>query len=196
MNTRRFGFVLWLLAVMLPDGPGAIAGDDSVADQVVDMSAWSTTRIAAYRNNAMPDQKPQAVLKIPSIDLVVPVFEGTSDAILDHGAGRIAGTSHFGTAGNTGIAAHRDGFFRALRHVKVGAVLQVELPESTLTYRIVSTRVVDPSETSVLGPGDEPTITLVTCYPFYFVGSAPQRFIVRATRVSTDDEVRLARARR
>lgn len=196
MNTRRFAFAIGLLAVMLVTGPGATAGVDSVADQFVDMSTWSPTRVAAYRNGAKPDQKPQAVLKIPSINLVVPVYEGTSESILDHGAGRIAGTSHFGTAGNTGIAAHRDGFFRALRLVKVGAVLQLELPEATLAYRIVSTRVVDPSETSVLGPSDEPTVTLVTCYPFYFVGSAPQRFIVRATRVSTDEEVRLARARR
>jgi sortase A len=196
MNTRRCGFVIWLLAAPLLDGPSAIAGEDSVADQVVDMSTWSPTRIAAYRNHAMPEQTPLAVLKIPSIDLVVPVFEGTSESILDHGAGRIEGTSHFGTLGNTGIAAHRDGFFRALRHVKVGAVLQVELPQTTLTYRVVSTRVIDPSQTSVLGPGDEPSITLVTCYPFYFVGSAPQRFIVRATRVATDEESRLARARR
>lgn len=196
MSTRRCRFAVWLLAVVLLDGPGAIAHADSVAGHVIDMSAWSATRIAAYRNNAMPDMKPEAVLRIPSIDLIVPVFAGTSESILDHGAGRIEGTSHFGAWGNTGIAAHRDGFFRALRNVKVGEVLQVELPETTLTYKIVSTRVVDPSETSVLGPMDEPTITLVTCYPFYFVGSAPQRFIVQATRVSTAEEIRLARARR
>jgi sortase A len=177
-------------------GPDAIADADSVAGHVIDMSYWSATRIAAYRKNVRPGQKPEATLKIPSIALVVPVFAGTSEAILDRGAGRIEGTSQFGASGNTGIAAHRDGFFRALRLVKVGDLLQIELPEITLTYKIVSTRVVDPSETSVLGPMDEPTITLVTCYPFYFVGSAPQRFIVHATRVSSSEEIRLARARR
>ncbi len=168
--------------------------ESALADQVVDMSSWSASRIAAYRHSAMPAEKPEAMLRIPSVNLVVPVFAGTSEAVLDHGAGRIEGTSRFGTGGNTGIAAHRDGFFRALRKVKVGDVLQVELPATTLTYRIVRTRVVEPSETSVLGPTHEPTITLVTCYPFYFVGSAPRRFIVRATRESMDEESRLARA--
>jgi sortase A len=196
MSTPRSGLDAWLLALLLLAGPGAIAHADSVAGHVIDMSSWSANRIAAYRKQAVSDRKPEAVLRIPSIDLVVPVFAGTSEAVLDHGAGRIEGTSQFGAWGNTGIAAHRDGFFRALRHVKVGDVLQVELPETTLTYEIVSTRVVDPAETSVLGPMDQPTITLVTCYPFYFVGSAPQRFIVHATRVASAEEVRLARAPR
>jgi sortase A len=161
----------------------------------IDMSSWSASRIAAYQKRPALDQKPEAVLRIPSIDLVVPVFAGTSATILDQGAGRIEGTSPFGESGNTGIAAHRDGFFRALRFVKVGDALQVQLSDTTLTYRVVTTRVIDPSETSVLRPTGDPTITLVTCYPFYFVGSAPQRFIVRATRVPKAEKMRLSRAR-
>ena len=196
MSARRSGLAASLLALALLGGQHAMSYADSVAGHVIDMSSWSANRIAAYRKQPMPQQKPEALLRIPSIDLVVPVFAGTSDSILDHGAGRIEGTSQFGANGNTGIAAHRDGFFRALRHVKVGDVLHVELPETTLIYKIVNTRVVDPSETSVLGPRAEPTITLVTCYPFYFVGSAPQRFIVHATRISNHGKIRLTRARR
>lgn len=196
MSARRSGLAGWLLALALSGGQNATTHADSVAGHVIDMSAWSASRIAAYRKQPAPEQKPEALLRIPSVDLVVPVFAGTSESILDHGAGRIEGTSQFGANGNTGIAAHRDGFFRALRHVKVGDVLQVELPETTLTYTIASTRVVEPSENSVLGPTPEPTITLVTCYPFYFVGSAPQRFIVHATRVWKPEKIRLTRARR
>ena len=196
MNARRSGLLPCLLVLALFGGQNAMTYADSVAGHVIDMSSWSANRIAAYRKQPKPEQKPEALLRIPSIDLVVPVFAGAGDSVLDHGAGRIEGTSLFGANGNTGIAAHRDGFFRALRHVKVGDVLHVELPETTLIYKIVNTRVVDPSETSVLGPTAEPTITLVTCYPFYFVGSAPQRFIVHATRASTSEKIRLTRAPR
>ncbi|GFE82719.1 hypothetical protein GCM10011487_47190 [Steroidobacter agaridevorans] len=185
----------WLLSVAALSGDGAMGHADTIADHVVDMSSWSATRIAAYRKRVPLQQKPEAMLRIPSVGLVVPVFAGTSPEILDQAAGRIERTSPFGASGNTGIAAHRDGFFRVLRDVKVGDVLQVDLPEATVSYRIVSTRVVDPSETSVLRATAEPTITLVTCYPFYFAGSAPQRFIVRAMRAPNAEEIRLSRAR-
>jgi sortase A len=183
-----------LLGVVAWCGHGA-TGADALADHVVDMSSWSANRIAAFRKRAQLQQKPEAILRIPGIGLVVPVFAGTSTAILDQGAGHIEGTSPFGASGNTGIAAHRDGFFRGLHGVKVGDVVQVDLPDATLTYQVMSTRVVDPSETSVLRPTTEPIITLVTCYPFYFVGSAPQRFIVRAMRLPKAEEIRLSRAR-
>lgn len=195
MRPVRLATVAWLLSVVALSGDGAIGHADAIADHVVDMSAWSATRIAAYRKRVPLKRKPEAVLRIPSIGLVVPVFAGTSPEILDQGAGRIERTSPFGASGNTGIAAHRDGFFRGLRDVKVGDVLQVDLPEATVSYQIVSTRVVDPSETRVLRATTEPTITLVTCYPFYFAGSAPQRFIVRATRAPDAEEIRLSRAR-
>lgn len=189
--------LMCLLSVAALSSDGETVGHaDAIADQVVDMSSWSTTRIAAYRKRVQLTQKPEAVLRIPSIALVVPVFAGTSPTILDQAAGRVERTSPFGASGNTVIAAHRDGFFRALRNVKVGDVLQLDLPEATVTYHIVSTRIVDPSETSVLRATAEPTLTLVTCYPFYFAGSAPQRFIVRAVRAPNAEEIRLSRARR
>jgi sortase A len=185
----------WLLGALISSGHGAISHADTAVDHFVDMSSWSASRIAAYRNRVQLDQKPEAILRIPSIGLVVPVFAGTGTAILDQAAGRIEGTSPFGASGNIGIAAHRDGFFRSLSRVEVGDVLQVDLPDATLTYNIVNLRVIDPSETSVLRPTAEPTITLVTCYPFYFAGPAPQRFVVRATRKLEAEEIRLSEAR-
>lgn len=156
---------------------GAIA-----ATERVDMSTWSRTRIAQYRAAVHAGGVPEAVLRIPSLNLVVPVFEGTSEENLNRGAGRIEGTAHIGESGNIGIAAHRDGFFRALKDVRAGQSLTLERLDGTDTYRIVATAIVEPSDVSVLAATDRQAITLVTCYPFYFVGSAPQRFIVRAEK--------------
>ena len=146
----------------------------------VDMSTWSPARIEQYRESLRDAAVPEALLRIPSVKLVVPVFEGTSDRNLNRGAGRIEGTARLGEAGNVGIAAHRDGFFRVLRDVRVGDELLLERFTGTQRYRIVSTTIVDPSDVSVLAPTTTPAVTLVTCYPFYYVGSAPRRFIVRA----------------
>ncbi|HEU4485799.1 MAG TPA: class D sortase [Povalibacter sp.] len=147
-----------------------------------DMSTWSAERIERYRQAANDAGTPLALLQIPALKLVVPVFEGTSEQNLNRGAGRIEGTALPGEPGNVGIAAHRDGFFRALKDVKVGDVLLLERLGTIDTYEIVSTTIVDPSDVSVLAPTATSSVTLVTCYPFYFVGSAPKRFIVRANR--------------
>jgi sortase A len=154
----------------------------------VDMTTWSRARVDRYRESLRESLAPQAVLRIPSVKLVVPVFEGTRELNLNRGAGRIEGTAHIGEAGNVGIAAHRDGFFRALKDVRVGDTLLLERVTATRTYRVVSTTIVDPSEVSVLAPTTTESVTLVTCYPFYYVGSAPRRFIVRAQRVTPDNK--------
>jgi sortase A len=156
------------------------------AVQRVDMSTWSRERIAQYRAALHTGGTPEAVLRIPSLKLIVPVFDGTSEENLNRGAARIEGTAHIGETGNIGIAAHRDGFFRALKDIRVGSVLQLDRSRGTDTYRIVATKIVDPSDVGVLAATSSSTITLVTCYPFYFVGSAPQRFIVRAEKTPAD----------
>jgi sortase A len=150
------------------------------------MSTWSRERIAQYRAALHSAATPEAILRIPSLNLVVPVFEGTSEENLNRGAARIEGTAHIGELGNIGIAAHRDGFFRVLKEVRVGNMLQLDRRDGTDTYRIVATKIVEPSDVSVLAASSKNAITLVTCYPFYFVGSAPQRFIVRAEKTPAD----------
>ena len=104
------------------------------ATEHVDMSTWSRERIAHYRATLHADGIPEAVLRIPSLNLAVPVFEGTSEENLNRGAGRIEGTAHIGEPGNVGIAAHRDGFFRVLKDVRVGNVLLLERLDGTETY--------------------------------------------------------------
>jgi sortase A len=121
-----------------------------------------------------------AVLRIPAAGLVVPVGRGTSEPVLLRGAGLIEGSAQPGSAGNVALAAHRDTHFRALKDVTVGDLIELESLDVTQSYRISDLSVVDPSAVHVLAEVGEPVLTLVTCYPFYFVGHAPQRFIVRA----------------
>ena len=156
--------------------PTGTSGDD------IDFSLWSEERIGAFKASlSLKKEQPLAVLAIERLSIRVPVFEGTDDLTLNRGAGWIVGTAQPGTEGNTGIAAHRDGFFRALKDVRTGDAIELRTSDATLTYRVSETRIVDPEDVGVLEPRAEPSVTLVTCYPFYFAGSAPQRFIVHAT---------------
>ncbi|HTH03081.1 MAG TPA: class D sortase [Vicinamibacterales bacterium] len=146
-----------------------------------DQTLWSPERIAAWRNVVnTPGAAPLAVLRIPRLRIEAPVLEGTDEIVLNRGLGHIDETAAPGADGNSGIAGHRDGFFRGLKDIVVGDVIELETLHGTDAYRVERTWIVNPEDVSVLDPTPTRSITLVTCYPFYFVGSAPQRFIVRA----------------
>ena len=123
-------------------------------------------------------------IEITRVGLSAVVVEGTDNATLRRAAGHIQGTAVPGQPGNIGIAAHRDTFFRPLRNVRLNDIVTLTTVRAEYVYRVVSTRVVGPHEVSVLNPSKQEILTLVSCYPFYFVGPAPHRFIVRAERVS------------
>jgi sortase A len=149
-----------------------------------DLSLWSEKRIAKYREAlTMTFAPPIAVLRVPRLHLEVPVFDGTDELILNRGAGRIAGTAKPGEGGNVGIAAHRDGFFRGLKNVQLGDRIELETINRKLTYDVREIVIVNPYNVEVLRPRPF-SLTLVTCYPFYFFGDAPQRYIVHATASS------------
>ena len=95
--------------------------------------------------------------------------------------GRIIGTARLGEAGNTGIAGHRDGFFRGLKDIAPGDTVELKLPSQVYQYVVENIQITSPDDVNVLRPKAEASLTLVTCYPFYFVGSAPQRYIVSAS---------------
>ncbi len=145
-----------------------------------DQSLWSQQRVVAYKEAQRAGDAPEAVLRIPSLPLEVPVYSDTSEMNLDRGAGRIPGTAGLEQSGNLGLAAHRDGFFRKLKDAEIGMEMLLEHGGRTQRYHIVEISIVTPEDGSVLAPTSRPSITLVTCYPFYFVGSAPKRYIVRA----------------
>lgn len=149
--------------------------------QAPDQTDWSAIRRNEYLASlSAPIPPPLAVLRIPSVGIEVPVYRGTSDAVLNRGAGWIEGTAKIDALGNIGIAAHRDSYFRALKDIKAGAALELQTPTEVRKYRVASTQIVTPDTTSVLEETEHDAVTLVTCYPFYFVGHAPKRFIVRA----------------
>jgi sortase A len=150
-----------------------------------DQALWGKSRIAAYTASLNAVLGPATgVLTIPRIDLTVPIFEGTSELVLNRGVGRIEGTAALGKRGNIGIAGHRDGFFRGLKDVGVGDTLELQWLDGTSRFEISELLIVEPTDVYVLDPTAEATLTLVTCYPFYFVGEAPQRFIVKAVAVT------------
>lgn len=123
-------------------------------------------------------------IEIERLDVSAVVIEGDSKGTLLRGVGHIRGTAlPQEEGGNVGIAGHRDTFFRALESVNEDDVIQLRTSDGTFRYRVDWTRVVAPDETSVLEPTDDASLTLVTCYPFRYIGPAPKRFIVRGTRI-------------
>ena len=161
--------------------PGARWSGSRIGNSA-DFSLWSPKRIKAYEA-ALPLHldEPLALLRVDKIHLEVPVFEGTSETVLNRGVGRIAGTARVDALGNIGIAGHRDGFFRGLKDIAVGDTLELQTHEGTRTYVVNSIKVVDPKDVSVLKNESTSALTLVTCFPFYFIGSAPQRFVLHAS---------------
>ena len=153
--------------------------------QLIDFSRWSARRIAAFENSLGAQQTPPiAVLQIPNINLEVPVFRDTGELSLNRGVGWIAGTASPGGEGNIGIAGHRDGFFRGLRSLSLGDEIRLLTSDSIAIFRVEKIEIVAPEDTSVLSPAAGRSLTLVTCYPFHYLGSAPKRFVVEGTFIS------------
>ncbi|MFC1740346.1 class D sortase [Pseudomonadota bacterium] len=143
---------------------------------------WADKRIREYEESLQVEAGPPlALLTIDEVDIQVPVYNGTDEFNLNRGVGRIIGTAHLEAEGNLGIAGHRDGFFRGLKDVAVGDEIRFQTARGEVLYTVSSILIVDPSDVSVLAPTPERTLTLVTCYPFYYVGHAPKRYIVTAT---------------
>ena len=152
---------------------------------IPDFRLWSPKRIEAYQTSVTTNiPAPLGVLRIPSIEIEVPVLEGTDDLTLNRAVGHIDGTAAPGEEGNIGIAGHRDGFFRGLKDVHLGEYLDLYTERGNTRYIVDEIRIVPPEDVSVLAPRPRSSITLVTCYPFYFVGSAPLRYIVHASTTS------------
>jgi len=161
--------------------------------QQPDLTLWSPQRIAAWRTaSTQPSAIPLAVLRIPRINLEVPVLEGTSETTLNAAVGHVEATALPGVDGNSGIAGHCDGFFRGLKNVASGDSIELETLQGLEQYRIQRTWIVTPDDVSVLDPTPNRSLTLMTCFPFDGVGSPPRRYIVRAVRMGRSDLARTA----
>src|SRR5262249_18789481 len=144
-------------------------------------------RSDASAGAALDPDVPEGVLRIPSVQLEVPIYAGTTEVNLHRGAAHIEGTSGLTQGGNVGLAGHRDGFFRKLKDLRLGHEIDLEVAGNVERYRVVEIHLVAPAERDVLATTRVPTLTLVTCYPFYYVGHAPERYIVRAELHTGDD---------
>jgi sortase A len=145
------------------------------------------------RSRTVPDPGPRPRLErgtvigkveVPRLKISAVVRSGVDDKTLKRAVGHVPKTALPGEPGNVGIAAHRDTFFRNLKGIKIGDVIRMVTPSGTYEYAVDSLKIVWPRNIEVLDPTPEPALTVVTCYPFNYVGSAPKRFIVRAKQVS------------
>jgi sortase A len=123
------------------------------------------------------------ILEIPRLNIESVVMPGDDDKTLDVAVGHLPDTPKPWEPGNSAVAAHRDGLFRPLKNIKVGDDMRLRTAHGEFTYRVRELKIVSPKDLSVLKPTGTNTLTLITCYPFNFVGNAPKRFIVRADRV-------------
>jgi len=131
--------------------------------------------------------EPIGRMEIPRLDVSVIVAEGSDERVLRRAVGHIPGTALPGQAGNTVFAGHRDTFFRPLRNIRRDDMIRFTTLRGDYEYRVVSTSIVDPRDVAVLDSDGIEELTLITCYPFYFVGHAPRRFVVRAQRTGAGE---------
>jgi sortase A len=122
-------------------------------------------------------------MEVPRLGMKAIFVQGDSPKILRHAVGHISGTALPGEVGNVVLDGHRDTFFRPLRDIRQGDSITLKTPDGDFQYQVESTAVVPPSDVHVLQPSSEQTLTLITCFPFYYVGPAPKRFIVRARQI-------------
>jgi len=141
-------------------------------------------RPAMAAQPVLAEGDPVGTIEIPRIGLSAAVAEGASNAVLRHAVGHLADTPLPGFGGNVAIAGHRDRQFRPLQDIVPGDEIVVTTPTRTLRYRVEWTRIIDPTDLAVLAPTPAPSLTLITCHPFQYIGHAPNRFIVRALRVA------------
>jgi sortase A len=123
------------------------------------------------------------MLDVPRLNLTTPVIEGDDDTTLKLAVGHLPDTPLPWERGNSAFAGHRDGLFRPLKDIKVGDEIRFRTSRAEFRYRVTGTSIVTPDDVSVLENRSEPTLTLITCYPFYYVGNAPKRFIIHAQRL-------------
>ena len=162
--------------------PGDAVESHAYETSQPDQALWSESRRQQYEQAKRAGSAPPlAVLSIDHLGVEGPVYDGTGEDVLTRGVGRIEGTARVRQRGNLGIAGHRDSFFRPLKDIEIGDMMTLQTGDGTVNYAVSSIEIVEPEDVHVLAPTADRTITLVTCYPFYYVGHAPKRYIVKAT---------------
>jgi len=187
------GLVLVLLAVVgsetaiaaMTDGAETLPIEFDMSSFSPDQSMWSDKARVKFEKVKNSGTAPMAVIKIDRLNIEGPIFNGTDKTTLDRGIGLVDGTAMPGETGNMALSAHRDSFFRPLKDVVVGDRIELLTQKGVQEFEVSEITIVDSQDISVLDPTDTAVLTLITCYPFYYVGYAPDRFIVRAIPVES-----------
>ena len=189
MSAVRQWLSVWVEWLLIGLGAGCLG---MVAYETVEARRFQAEQAAAFARAAQA-YAPVSVrtgslvgmLDVPRLKLTTPVIEGDDDITLKRAVGHLPDTALPWEKGNTAIAGHRDGLFRPLKDIKIGDEIRFRTSREEYRYRVTRTTIVKPDDVSVLDP-DEASITLITCYPFHYVGNAPKRFIVHAERMPHD----------
>jgi sortase A len=176
---RRAAWV-FLGTGLLALGYAAYVTLDAWVFQAVEQRRFDRARLEAEAAPVLVEGGAIGEIGIPRLGLSAMVAEGDSASVLQRGVGHLAGTALPGEPGNVVLAGHRDTFFSPLKQVRVGDVISVKTRGGDFEYLVESTAVVPPTAVEVLQPTRARTLTLITCFPFAYVGAAPDRFIVRA----------------
>jgi len=171
---------VFLAAGLLALGYAAYIVVDAKAYQAIEQRRFERARQDAAVAPAPVEGGAIGEIQIPRLGLTAIVVQGDSAAILQRAVGHLAATALPGESGNVVLAGHRDTFFRPLKRVRAGDAITLKTRAGDFEYRVESTAVVPPGDVQVLEATGGRTLTLITCYPFSYLGSAPERFIVRA----------------
>jgi sortase A len=178
----------WFEWLLLGVGLGCLG---TYGYETVEARRFQAAQTAAFEQQAKTTIVPASVrtgglvgmLDVPRLQLRTPVIEGDDTVTLKRAVGHLPDTPMPWEPGNSAMAGHRDGLFRPLKDVKIGDEIRFRTTRDEFIYRVTHTAIVMPDDLSVLQPQAQASLTLITCYPFYYVGSAPKRFVVRAERL-------------
>lgn len=179
----HWGFYIFLATGLLAVGYAGYIIADAQAYQAIQLRKFAHD-IPIVEPHLPGIGEPVGEIEIPRLALKAVILQGDSSQVLRRGVGHLPGTPMPGEWGNVGLAGHRDSFFRPLRQIRPGDIIALRTIKGQFQYRVESTRVVSPANIEVLAATDKRELTLVTCFPFNYVGAAPYRFVVRAAQVS------------
>lgn len=188
MTAVRQWLAVWIEWLLLGIGLGCLG---VFAYETVEARRYQAKQAAAFARAAQA-HAPVTVrtgglvgmLDVPRLKLTTPVIEGDDESALKRAVGHLPDTPLPWEHGNSAIAGHRDGLFRPLRDIQVGDEVRFRTSRHELLYRVTKTAIVEPDDLSVLEPRQDAALTLITCYPFYYIGNAPKRFVIHAERLS------------
>jgi sortase A len=185
----RATYCFFLISGILGVSYAAYTTADAQAYQAVEQSRFEDVNVSRSEEpRRLVQNDVIGEIEVSRLGLKAIIAQGDSSTILRRAVGHIVETALPGKPGNVTLAGHRDTFFRPLRNIRQGDAITLKTLDGDFQYQVESTAIVPPNDIQVLQPSNEPTLTLITCFPFYYVGSAPNRFIVRARQVGLSSE--------